>query len=213
MKQHFTYQLNEEKIRKQLKELSASKTEGAWEKFAEYSNAQPGSANKRSLPQLNLQLNRKTLLSAAAVLVIVLLSVLVVNFTGNSSNSKKQQKASVNEPFVPMPSLNEPEITAPPLARSENPKPAANGNSDARPSDKPTLVKEELAQKPLTKKKTTKDSIPAGTLKTPEMQTASTQGEVKKKRREGADLLQPVQLPDIRPVILTEEQEEDIRPN
>jgi hypothetical protein len=214
MKPQFTYSLDEARIRKQLQDLKAGNAEDAWQKFSQYAESQPRQISTRKLPVIKLQLDRRILVPSAAVLVIILLAVLIFNVVDFRKSSKSSaQKAIVAEPFVPMPQVSEAETLVPP-DRQEPAEGQFLQNDKALVSSKPEVVREKAENGAPPEKEPT-PAVASRTVLKKETgaEAQTTQAEVKSKKREPEEQLVPLQLPDIRPTLLTEEQVDDIRPN
>ena len=209
MKQQFTYSLDEAKIRKQLQDLKPGNAEEAWQKFAQFADEQPRPITSRKMPAIKLNVDRRIVVPAAAALVIVVIAVLLFNFIDLKKTSKNNtQKAVVAEPFVPMPQVSEAETIIP--EKQEPLETQLAENNKALAASKPELVKDKSSEPevpkkddPLASANNAKTSQPG----TPEPQT--TQAVVKKKKAEVA----PLEVPELRPSLLTDEQVDDIRPN
>jgi hypothetical protein len=215
MKQQFTYSLDEAKIRKELMDLKPGNAEDAWQKFSQYADTQPRQVAVRKMPVIKLAVDRRILVPVAAAIVIIVLAALVFNFMDLKKSSKtNNQKAVVAEPFVPMPQISEAETILPPPEKQDPMETQWSENSKALAASKPEVVKEK-SEKPLP---SPNDGAMASAVKPKPTETAgsadaqTTQAEVKKKKAQNKELV-PLQVPDLRPNLLTDEQVDDIRPN
>lgn len=224
MRQQFTYRLDEDKIRKELRSYRTSSAPEAYQRFCAYSDAHSRPVSKSSFPGFSMKLDRRFAVPAAAAVVLLVLSLVLANFAGNGKSDREAADLHA-EPFVPAPSF-EPETIIPQPVTRDLPEPVAANNDEGLQVSKPVLVRE---KKDSTDRKNDRPerslpvaaSLPGGPTgsiqaqtATTQAQTATTQGEVKKKeRRDAALILEPVQLPDIRPTLLSTEQEEEIRTN
>ena len=116
-----------------------------------------------------------------------------------------------------MPQVSEAETILPPPEKQDPLESQFFQNDKALVSSKPEMVKEKIENDPPPDK-----DKPLASAATPPQQhvkketgaeTQTTQAEVKSKKRETVEQLAPMQLPEIRPNLLTEEQVDDIRPN
>jgi hypothetical protein len=209
MRSNFTYSLNEENIRRQLREQSAPLKEEAWQKFSAYSEAHARPVAVRKFPKLNLQLNRKFMMPVAAAAALILVTVLLLNVVNFKPAAKKTAvNAASAEPFVPMPQLSEPETLMSMSQRSRPEQPVLTQNVPALQPDKPQITSDKAGTAPQETgaKSAGQGSVSAGA----DLQALA---QPKKKARVQAPDIEPAQLQDIRPTVLSPEQEEDIRPN
>ena len=214
MRQHFTYQLDEEKIRKELRDRRVAPSEDAYQRFCAYSDTQVRQVTRR-MPAVNIKINRRFVVPAAAAIVLITLSFLLANFIGGKNDKRSAEITA--EPFVPMPQ-SEVELIPQPETQ-ELPHVVTTDNSQALETSKPELVPEKKSATQPPGNANEKSDPPAVTLAneqpaTTSVQPATTQVQVRKKeRRDAEDILEPVQMPDIRPTLLTNEQQEEIRTN
>ena len=208
MRSNFTYALNEDGIRRQLQEQTAPLKEEAWQRFSAYSEAHTRPVAVRKFPQVKINISRKLVVPVAAGLTLILVTVLLVNMiTLKTAGKKTAASIQTTEPFVPLPQISEPETLMSMAQRSQQKETALPENVPATQPDKPQLTADKSAAVPQQKN----PQSPTGSQPLTGEPQATV--EAKKKTRVQAPDLEAVQLQDIRPTILSAEQEEEIRPN
>lgn len=206
MRSSFTYRLNEEKIRRQLRENVAQPSEDAWQRFTAYADSHSKPVHVRKLPSFKIPFSGRALMPIAAAVVLILVTILTLNVVNIGEKKSAEKIKESSEPFVPMPQVHDSEVIMPgSMAASPKPETQLTQNVQALQPDKPEV-------KPPSKqeKKDADDSQSA--VGSGSMQTAAAVPAAKTKTRVQVDI-EPIQLPDIRPTLLTPEQEENIRPN
>lgn len=220
MSNHFTYEIDERNLRIQLKELEVPVKEDAWQKFEIFSDAQVSHHTNSALRNFNLNLNRNVVLPVVFGVIIILFSFLLVNFI-SIKNPKKEnaQKAEISPVIKPEPQPLENKTAAAPLKTVPEMQPDTKNNEALNVAEVKITKEGAVADIPAPVSPQPQQTEPqiAGTEVAAETtSTADVKSETpvkKKRKRRSAEVIESDQLPDIRPSLISEEHEEDIRPN
>lgn len=231
MSNQFTYEIDERKLRMQLKDLEYPLSENSWQKFESFAatnvmhNASAGKGTFR------LNLNRNIVLPVVFGAVVVSFSLLLLNFVSLKPNHKnEEQKAETLKPAVTIatPIKKEPikmqqvaQIPQP-VVSSEKTNPeapviAASNHSAGMMGEK--LVSNSVSKPVETSQNTTAEITTPSAENIVQTQAvvnteekSDTEVVVKKKRRKHSDPAAQLQE-EIRPTVVSDAQEEEVRPN
>ena len=191
---HFTYEIDEKSVSGQLKELRVPLREDSWDKFETYSAAQaPVQLQGSRFREFQVNVNRKVVVPVVFTGAVITLSLLLFNFvniknpTTPKNISVAEKPVVIKEPLI----INQPVFTYPekPLTRAEETKDVAVRSAD-------TEIKSEIAQhSPATS--SGKLNI-EGTVKKSPAPKVARESEI---------------LTSIRPDVVMEDSEAEIRPN
>jgi hypothetical protein len=219
MNNHFTYEINERNLRIQLKEFVLPVKEDAWQKFEAFSDTTVSHRRESRVKEFNFNLNRNIVLPVVFGVIIILFSFLLVNFI-SIKNPKKEndQKAEVKTETVTKPVIKEstpqiipqkpgPEIkqeaTTPQVADSKitEENPAITSNAVVNKTE--PVQATQAAINPVTSSETIVNT-----------NDVKKEAPVKKKsKRRSSEVVESEQLIDIRPTLVSEERDSEIRPN
>ena len=205
MSQPFTYALDEQLLRTQLQSLQVAYKEDAWHKFEAYSNAQAVPAESGALQRLSLQFNRQLVLPVAFGSVVLIFSLLLFNFVSIKDPQRADVESSpVSHPVVPAPDQSQQIIPGPEPVQQNDFKTVVK-NSEAVKTTEPSIQKEiESAEKQ-------SDTAPElASAAVADESAISAEDSAKKRRRR---IRHAQTLEEIRPTMVTEDLEPEIRPN
>lgn len=215
MSNHFTYEIDERNLRMQLGDHVVPYKEEAWHKFENFSDSQLQTRRDNRMKGISITLNRNVVLPVVFGVIVILFSFLLVNFISiKNPKSNSDQKAEAS--LIPaQKELTKPEVKTPANSQSsvveqKQPAPAVvppgseSGQKTANTAQVPVSV-----QNPVS---TVVQNVPeSGTVTNGELKTEPA---VKKKRRRPAsEVVESEVLPEIRPTLVTEERDLEIRPN
>jgi hypothetical protein len=196
MSKQFTYAIDEQILRGKLTSMSAPLREDAWSRFDSYAVAHARPVETSRFKNFNITLNRATVLPAAFAVIIVFFSFLLFNFI--SINPKKANLAHPAESAsVPFPQV----IVEPLSAQPAQPQTQGSENNQfALKTSEASIVKEPVV---------TQES--KASVADESMLTASSMPVAKKRRL--SDVAGAAQIQEIRPTIITEDMDPEVRPN
>jgi hypothetical protein len=197
MSKQFTYAIDEQSLRGKLTNMSAPLREDAWSRFDSYAVAHARPVETNRFKSFNIQLSRATVLPAAFAMIIIFFSFLLFNFI--SINPKK---ANLNQP-VPSASVPFPQVTVEPLNTTPLQPQTLSAditNQVAVKTPEAAIVKEPVI---------TQES--KASVADESMLTASNVPSAKKRRP--ADVAGATHMQEIRPTIVTEDMDPEVRPN
>lgn len=215
MSNHFTYEIDERNLRMQLGDHVVPYKEEAWYKFESFSDSQIQSRRDNRMKGISITLNRNVVLPVVFGVIVILFSFLLVNFISiKNPKSNSDQKAEAS--LIPaQKELAKPEIKA--SVKSQSPVVEQKQTTPAvvPPAIEPGQKTASSAQIPAPAQHVTSavvQSAPdSGTAANEEVKTEPV---VKKKRRRPAsEVVESEVLPEIRPTLVTEERDLEIRPD
>jgi hypothetical protein len=209
MSKQFTYVIDEQCLRGKLRGMSAPLKEEAWVRFNSYAVAHARPVVTRRFQRLNIPLNRNTILPAAFAVIIIFFSFLLFNFI-DIKNPKKAE--ALNNTSVPLPQIA-PNHLAMPADKTQNISTEVQ-NKEAVQVAEATIVKE----KPVTENTVAKTPEPkqeANAIVADESLLQATAGkEVQRTRKRRAeDIVGIKEAEQIRPTVVTEDMDPEVRPN
>ncbi len=227
MSSQFTYEIDERKLRMQLKDLEYPLAENAWTKFESYAAARVIRRNPGTLGTLRLSLNRNVVLPVVFGVVVVSFSIMLFNFISLKPREKHVEqkaekfdnvaKASPVEAATPgktqSHSLNTPApVTNVNILQSEIPNQvSAGGPTVNTPEVSANSGVTEVSNPPSVQTSDAGQQIP-GTLVNSEVKN-DQEVVTKKRNRKQIDPASQLQE-EIRPTVVMDNQaEEDVRPN
>lgn len=211
MTRHFTYEIDERKLRVKLKDLEVPFKDSAWDSFEQFSNLQSKShADARA--GMKISLNRNALMLSVFAVVIVSFSMLLFNFI-SIKNPKKDAEPLAEATATEMQATKpeQPETKPPvqkPLATVTNTS-AAAAKIDALTTS-PASDPAKLAEPVLTPEKTVAKAPAVEEMNGEELELLrQKQEELRKIREQKAAAALAKQ---IRPTVITEDTDPDVRP-
>lgn len=218
MSNQFTYEIDERNLRTQLRELEVPLKEDSWHKFEAFSDTQVGQHTSSPLRNFNLNLNRNVVLPVVFGVIIVLFSLLMVNFISIKNPKKESAQNSAASPAV----SQELQINSQKPAAMAKPQPQVQPeqkNADAlnvaevkAGTEQPAA---DIASAVTSEPQQTAPQLPATEITSETSATAAVKVEApekKKRKRRSSDVVDP-ELLQIRPTLVSESEEENIRPN
>lgn len=209
MSNHFTYEIDERNLRIQLKEFVLPVSEDAWQKFETFSDSMV-SQQRENRYKFNLNLNRNVVLPSVFGVIIILFSFLLVNFVSIKNPVKESaHKAEAAATPEPQPVVKEIKKEEPKVVKaSVVTAPAAAPTQEIKPVEVPVaqtapVVKEEA---PVIASETLTD-VASAEVK------AEAEAKAKRRAKRRAEAIETQQLNEIRPTIVSEERDSEIRPN
>jgi hypothetical protein len=164
MSSHFTYEIDERKLRNRLKDLEVPFDTEAWHSFESYTATQVRNNSSQGLKDMQITLNRNVIVPVVFGALIVFFSFLLFNFI---NIKKPAENASQATPEIVIPSAEVKTDLNPviPVGASENVPVGNSNNTDGIKETEPTLkeVKVTPVNNPLpstTKEPTTKPVQP-----------------------------------------------------
>jgi len=241
MSSHFTYEIDERRLRVKLKELELPHSEEAWQSFESFTGSQ-ARHNHNALSTIQLPLNRNVIVPAVFGLLIVVFSVILFRFI--NINTAPQQ-APVQEMAVPAPEstpapatpasagtstqpvTNQVTPTAGPTASHTLAKQAATptsatvaGNNAPQQATKPLVTNTLTTSAPKPTAKSSSTSVPTSSTTTLSTagtvngtNTATEPGVKKKRKRRSAEEVESEPATETRPAIDADERSVGERPN
>jgi hypothetical protein len=205
MSQTSTYVIDEQCLSGKLKNLSAPLKEDAWRKFETYAEAHKRPVAKNRLQNIHFTVNRNVAMPAAFGLIIILFSMLLFNFI-----SVKNPKAALEVPEQ----NTETRHSGTALYQAETPITKAETRlfpQNSRSTEKSSLVAKQKTTllNPLkeTQDEATENQVESISAES-HAQITSNETAARKPSRNRAVLLE-----EIRPTLVTEDEEPEIRPN
>jgi hypothetical protein len=188
---HFTYEIDEKSVSGQLKGLRMPLREDSWERFEAYSAAQaPVQLQSSRLREFQLNVNRKVVVPVVFTGAVITLSLLLFNFVNIKNPSAPRNISVAEKPVV----IKAPIIIAQPLITT--PVKSIPQVSEAAPvAVKPTDTEIKM-EKP-----------------SPEISSGKLNIEGIVKRTDTKIVSEPEILTSIKPDVVTEDSEAEIRPN
>jgi hypothetical protein len=223
MNNYFTYEINERNLRIQLKEFVLPLKEDAWQKFEAFADTMVSHHSESRIKNFNFNLNRNIVLPVIFGAIIILFSFLLVNFI-SIKNPKKEndQKEEVKTAALakPAPQESADQITTPKLQPEIKQEVTTNDATlkmaDPKiPEEKPAITSNSANNKiepaQVNQPTVSPESSPENIANTGE---AKPEAPVKKKsKRRSSEVVESEQLIDIRPTLVSEERDSEIRPN
>lgn len=218
MSNHFTYEIDERNLRRQLNDHALPFKEEAWHNFERYTSAQSTFKRENRMKSLNITLNRNVVLPVVFGVIVILFSFLLVNFISIKNPKSTEQKAETAvTPALTQSVKTEQKVsekaTNPVAEDAQKTEPSA---VSATPEQKTAAIQQASVpvQNALATPVNSAIQNPAdnGTVSNSETKTEPV---VKKKhRRPASEVVESEILPEIRPTLVTEERDADeIRPN
>lgn len=213
MSRHFTYEIDERNLRMQLKDLELPCDEEAWQKFSTYSNAQKIKSQEHRFSKVNISLSRNVLIPAVFVAIILLFSFLLFNFITINNPVKQEAPNQVHETpsgviaSKPASGIQEPKQQTALPASVESASLNTSQTATQVPANQSAVVINSVIANgdTNTQKQVSQITSPADSTK----QTATK----KHHKRHNSEVLETEQLRDIRPTLVADDQETDVRPN
>ncbi len=213
MSRHFTYEINERNLRLQLKDLEAPCNDEAWQKFNTYTNGQKSKHKENRFSKVNVSLSRNVLIPAVFVAIILIFSFLLFNFITINNHAKEDAKEPIAKRSI------------------ESSKRAPN-NSQSNQQNSVSVLSSAVSSNTLI---TTQPSTLAATQKEVVVNTPAENGDTnlqkqiaqnpntsdstkqvnakKHHKNHRVESLDTEQLRDLRPTLVADDQETDVRPN
>jgi hypothetical protein len=200
---HFVYEIDEKSLRIRLTALEAELPSDAWDKFIMESEGQ-FETSRFAIPQIKIAVSRRVLMPVALASCIITFLVLLIRFVNihNPSTTITEQPATI----LPEASEQSPEteflktdtekVVAPVLSANEPPAMASAPVTTAAAAQTP--------QNPAVQVKS-----PATTTQ----QAVHYTGRAAPRKQKREEDVETERLPDIRPVLTTEEREPEIKFN
>lgn len=218
MSNHFTYEIDERNLRRQLNDHALPYKEEAWHNFERYTSAQNTFKRENRMKSLNVTLSRNVVLPVVFGVIVILFSFLLVNFISIKNPKAADQKVEAN--IVPTlhqsavtESKSSEKATSPVIEQKQTTEPipvVSAADKKTSPSQQiPAPAQNAVAASvnPPVQSSSSDTGITAGS-------EVKTEPVVKKKRkRPASEVVESEVLPEIRPTLVTEEREPDIRPN
>ncbi len=217
MSNHFTYEIDERKLRVKIKDLELPINEDAWQKFESYCTSQNKQNDSDIFKNFQIPLHRNVILPIVFGGIIILFSFFLFNFI-NIKNPSKENTQTTNTPQIQtVPNEVKPTQVVPrkaetTLNKTENKvkviptKTVAPEQITATKVLTPQLVNPPTA---LSVSSTAKLQTPSKTIITKTDTTVLK----KQKRREVPEMVETEHLPDTRPNVSHDDRETEIRPN
>jgi hypothetical protein len=233
MSNHFTYEIDERNLRLQLKGIASPVKEEAWTRFEAFLNSQPDRTPQTKMPNFQVALNRNIILPAVFALVIILFSFLLFNFISIHNPTAENKEAGKNLVIITPPELRQKGIPvqSQPEIKSNVAGPAAIKEQEIKiTADKVVLKKEPLVENKTSTNAVSQNKlppvnitaqktsviIPAAPLATTVKSASLNRNdpEIRKKRKQRvAEIVETEHLPDIRPELISQERNEEVRPD
>lgn len=239
MSTHFTYEIDERKLRVKLKDVETSYSEEAWQRFAEYSGANSKNNSHSRFQNIRMPLNRNVIVPAVFGLLIIIFSFLLFNFINIKNPARQGAEAN---PQININTMQVKENTNPvvPVVPSEK-VPAPTNNAEAVKAPE-TVVKTAATQaqkrlppsgtppvqavvstpsvslqrataqvaSPVAQNTSTTGTVATSTAIT---QNAADSGMQKKRKKRSVEVVDTDSSTDSRPNLGAEERETEARPN
>lgn len=242
MSNHFTYEIDERKLRVKLKDLETTPTEAAWQKFEAYYTSQNNQSGGDFLKNVRIPLNRNVILPVIFGGIIILFSFLLFNFIDIKNPVKEnvqkqepeaqttpvqarqtQEKTTTETKKIDVPATELKQKAAPAIAVREEPKPEAGVTPTFVVKTAPETAKVAIQNNTVAQKQVVQQAInvaasvisPSLSTKTITPAPAVTKADSakKQKRRAVPEMVDVDRSPDTRPSLNTDDRETDIRPN
>jgi len=209
MSKQFTYVIDEQTLRGKLRSMTAPLNEEAWTKFSAYAAMNIRPVETSRFKGFNLTLNRNTVLPAAFAVIIIFFSFLLFNFI-SIKNPKKAQLENMNVTPVPFPKTTPALITMP----VEKPQNISTGvqNKEAVKVAEATVVKENPPAEKI-QEVAVKQEASASVADESMLQASAGKEMNKSRKRRAEEILGINQIDEIRPTVVTEDMNPEIRPN
>lgn len=216
MSNHFTYEIDERNLRRQLNDHALPFNEEAWQNFERYNSAQSTFKRESRMKSLNITLNRNVVLPVVFGVIVILFSFLLVNFISIKNPKSTDQKAEAS--VVPALHKSVPESKTPEKSNT-------NAVIEQKHAAEPLPTASTPDQKNTPGQQLPAQNVVAASVNPPAQSSSSDSGittgaelkaepVVKKKhRRPASEVVESEVLPEIRPTLVTEEREPEIRPN
>lgn len=236
MSNHFTYEIDERKLRVKLKDLEYPLNEELWKKFEESVASQNKQNNSDFLKNVQIPISRSIVLPLVFAGVVLLFSFLLYKFIDIKNEDVKPNTSVTQETIVTPAATNTQSVDISPQSKNAvnsvpkvEPKVSnANGTLQVN-SPSTTSVNASISRTPTTpitrqqdtqivtnKKETKPVNTTSATLNTNNTSSLKPDSSVKKKtekRRDANDILETEITPDTRPTINLDERETGGRPN
>jgi hypothetical protein len=193
---HFTYEIDEKSLRSQLKGTTMPLREDSWSRFEAYSDAQaPVQLQTNRLRDFQVNINRKVVVPVAFGSAVVMLSLLLFNFVSikNPSAVKTISSASESQVVIQMPEIKAVNFMTP----VKSPEISEEKNIVAVKAADPVI---------------TEDKAP-GVHQVVSSEKLNIEGTVKASAGKKARAADPEVLSSIRPDVIIEDTDPEIRPN
>jgi hypothetical protein len=238
MSTHFTYEIDERKLRVKLKELEPVVNPEAWQSFEAYTNAQTKSSGHNSFKNFQVPINRTVIVPVVFGILIIFFSVLLFNFISirgtnpEEKNTVTEIKSSDSEvkPQVATsptsPAIAEKTATSLPSETKNNLNKvtttaslSSNGQMSVTsiPAQKPVQQGQSVTSATLqTAVKVNSTGTNTSMAATPTVlssEVSSNQTTKKKGKRRTAEVIESDSSNDSRPNLGGDERETEVRPN
>jgi hypothetical protein len=199
---HFTYEIDEKTLREQLKNIAIPLKDENWHRFEQYSDAQtPVQVPRNRLASLQVSINRNVVLPVVFGAVIIMFSLLLFNFISIKNPAETIKASSTSNAQVMLPQIR-PDLS--PILPAKNP--------EAQPVKKVDEIK-------VTAKEIKKEVRSAGNGSSTEQLTLEVADNTKiekpqrlARKLETEPAVNEALLSNIRPDIITEDTDPEIRP-
>lgn len=215
MSNHFTYEIDERNLRMQLGDHLVPHKEDAWHRFESFSDSQQQTRRDNRMKGISITLNRNVVLPVVFGVIVILFSFLLVNFI-SIKNPKSAGDSKTEASLAPaQKELAKPEIKTPHTIQTPVVEPKQQTAVVVPPGIEPTQKNTNTAQIPVAVQNpvsTVVQNAPdSGVAANGEVKTETV---VKKKRkRPASEVVESEVLPEIRPTLVTEERDLEIRPD
>lgn len=235
MSNHFTYEIDERKLRVKLKDLEYPLNEEMWRKFEEKIASQNKQNNSDFLKNVQIPISRNVVLPLVFAGVVLLFSLLLYKFIDIKNQDVKPNTGNIQETTLAPTITNTPsEAITPqpqkvvnavqkvePKASTTNkaiPVNSSSSSTNASFTKTPTSanIKQQDTQIVSSKKETKPLNTSPAPLSSGNTTAIKPDSSVKKKtekRRDANDILETETTPDARPTINLDERESGGRPN
>lgn len=146
MSSHFTYEIDERKLRVRLKDLEETPADEAWASFEAFSQSKSGQHQGGKMADIQLPLNRNVIVPVIFGALIIVFSFILYNFINIKKTPENASQSPVKDIVIPPAQIRESQGPEPmPVSPAQNPAP---GGDNAVKASQPTIVREENTAKP-----------------------------------------------------------------
>ncbi len=231
MSSHFTYEIDERKLRVRLKDMEETPGVEAWASFDTYCQSKSSQHSGGRMPDIQLPLNRNVIVPVIFGVLIIVFSFILYNFINIKKVPENASQTPANNVVIPSTQIQENHSPEPiPVSPAQVPS-TGGGENNAVKASQPSIVREENikpadANKPGTTTATTLTSQnkqpPATTTQSTALTTspavatttvARTEPVTKPKRNKRSEIVDNDSTPEARPAIGSDDRDSGERPN
>lgn len=234
MSSHYTYEIDERKLRVKLKDIELANSDEAWRNFESYSQQQSKPQQGSSFQNLELPLNRNVIVPVIFGAIILLFSFLLFNFISIKKSPDTGSQNQASAPVVIPPSIQQSTLPEPapvnmpvesqnkalkvnqPGLKQEEPR-GGETETDKQANSTATVA---AAAKPAVNTQSVSNPAPTNTAVTATVQAspsptaiAKTEPATKKKKAKRAEIVENDSTPEARPAVINDERDTGERPN